>query len=86
MVDEAAAGALSLVTVVLVIVGWPTFIETSTRGRSLGKYATGLRVVRNDGSTVELPGSAKIEMNEGDVFIIETPGGGGYGPLRDKTN
>ena len=37
------------------------------------------RVVRKDGSTVELPGSAKIEMNAGDVFIIETPGGGGYG-------
>jgi 5-oxoprolinase (ATP-hydrolysing) len=38
------------------------------------------RVIRADGSVVELPGSAKIEMNPGDVFVIETPGGGGYGP------
>jgi N-methylhydantoinase B/oxoprolinase/acetone carboxylase alpha subunit len=37
------------------------------------------RVIRKDGSAVELPGSAKIEMNPGDVFVIETPGGGGYG-------
>jgi 5-oxoprolinase (ATP-hydrolysing) len=36
-------------------------------------------VLRSDGSTVELQGSAKIEMNAGDVFVIETPGGGGYG-------
>jgi len=36
-------------------------------------------VLRADGSMVELPGSAKIEMRAGDVFVIETPGGGGYG-------
>ena len=36
-------------------------------------------VIRADGSTVELAGSARIEMQPGDVFIIETPGGGGYG-------
>jgi 5-oxoprolinase (ATP-hydrolysing) len=36
-------------------------------------------VARADGNTVELAGSAKIEMNPGDVFVIETPGGGGYG-------
>ena len=37
------------------------------------------RVIRGDGSTVELPASAKIEMQRGDVFEIQTPGGGGYG-------
>ncbi len=36
-------------------------------------------VRRADGSMVYLGGSDKIEMNAGDVFIIETPGGGGYG-------
>ncbi len=36
-------------------------------------------VIRADGSTAELPASAKIEMRPGDVFVIETPGGGGYG-------
>ena len=32
-----------------------------------------------DGSTVELQGADKIDMNAGDVFVIETPGGGGFG-------
>ena len=36
-------------------------------------------VVRAGGSIVELQGSAKIEMHAGDVFVVETPGGGGYG-------
>ncbi|MFP6741739.1 MAG: hydantoinase B/oxoprolinase family protein, partial [Alphaproteobacteria bacterium] len=37
------------------------------------------RVERADGSTVELGACDQIEMNEGDVFVIETPGGGGHG-------
>ncbi|MGH6948209.1 MAG: hydantoinase B/oxoprolinase family protein [Kiloniellales bacterium] len=36
-------------------------------------------VERTDGSRVELPGTGKIEMQAGDVFVIETPGGGGFG-------
>ena len=36
-------------------------------------------VLRTDGSTVELQGADKIDMNAGDVFVIETPGGGGFG-------
>jgi len=36
-------------------------------------------VVRKEGARVELQGADKIEMNAGDVFVIETPGGGGYG-------
>jgi 5-oxoprolinase (ATP-hydrolysing) len=27
----------------------------------------------------QLGGSDRVEMNAGDVFVIETPGGGGYG-------
>jgi 5-oxoprolinase (ATP-hydrolysing) len=27
----------------------------------------------------KLPGTATVQLNDGDVFIIETPGGGGYG-------
>lgn len=50
--DGAAASAIMLVAVVAVIVGWPTLIETFTRGRSLGKLAAGLRVVRDDGGPV----------------------------------
>ncbi len=36
-------------------------------------------VERADGSVVELAGTASIEVQPGDVFVIETPGGGGYG-------
>ncbi|MGA8056031.1 MAG: hydantoinase B/oxoprolinase family protein [Burkholderiales bacterium] len=34
---------------------------------------------RADGTRVELGGSDRCEMHVGDVFVIETPGGGGYG-------
>ncbi|MEO8526314.1 MAG: hydantoinase B/oxoprolinase family protein, partial [Caldimonas sp.] len=37
------------------------------------------RVERADGSRVALDHIASIEMNEDDVFVIQTPGGGGYG-------
>jgi 5-oxoprolinase (ATP-hydrolysing) len=36
-------------------------------------------VERVDGSTVPLGGADKAELGPGDVFVIETPGGGGYG-------
>jgi 5-oxoprolinase (ATP-hydrolysing) len=36
-------------------------------------------VERADGSVVALSGTDSIEMEPGDRFIIETPGGGGYG-------
>jgi 5-oxoprolinase (ATP-hydrolysing) len=36
-------------------------------------------VERADGTREELSGNAKAEMNPGDVFVIETPGGGGFG-------
>jgi 5-oxoprolinase (ATP-hydrolysing) len=36
-------------------------------------------VRRAGGATVELGGCGQIEMHPGDCFVIETPGGGGYG-------
>ena len=36
-------------------------------------------VIRSDGRTEELGFVASVEMHPGDVFVIETPGGGGYG-------
>jgi 5-oxoprolinase (ATP-hydrolysing) len=42
---------------------------------------TGHNQVRHSsGAVVELRGCDRVEMGAGDVFIIETPGGGGYGP------
>jgi len=41
-------------------------------------------VERADGGTVELGGTDKIEMRPGDVFVIETPGGGGFGRVAER--
>jgi uncharacterized RDD family membrane protein YckC len=51
-VDDALAAAIGLVFSLLVVVGYPTASETLTRGRSLGKMALGLRVVREDGGPI----------------------------------
>jgi len=42
------------------------------------------RVERADGSTIQLSACDQFEMNTGDVFVIETPGGGGYGRAEHK--
>jgi 5-oxoprolinase (ATP-hydrolysing) len=36
-------------------------------------------VRRASGVIVELAATGKADVGEGDVFVIETPGGGGYG-------
>jgi len=36
-------------------------------------------VQRRDGAIEQLGGTGKVEMEIGDTFVIETPGGGGYG-------
>ncbi len=38
-------------------------------------------VERADGTVDEISGTDMTEMNPGDVFVIETPGGGGYGAV-----
>ncbi|MFS4095356.1 hydantoinase B/oxoprolinase family protein [Streptomyces sp. AF1A] len=38
------------------------------------------RVERNDGTVTDLGGSGSADVGPGDVLVIETPGGGGYGP------
>jgi 5-oxoprolinase (ATP-hydrolysing) len=37
-------------------------------------------VERADGSHEEFGATCEVEMGEGDVFVIATPGGGGFGP------
>jgi 5-oxoprolinase (ATP-hydrolysing) len=41
-------------------------------------------VLPTDGTTVVLDATGKVEMNPGDVFVIETPGGGGYGRAEER--
>ncbi|HEY4636094.1 MAG TPA: hydantoinase B/oxoprolinase family protein, partial [Rhodospirillales bacterium] len=36
-------------------------------------------VERANGDSVELKACDQIDMQPGDVFVIETPGGGGFG-------
>jgi 5-oxoprolinase (ATP-hydrolysing) len=43
---------------------------------ALGRNA----IERTDGTVDELPGSAFAEVAPGDILVVETPGGGGYGP------
>jgi uncharacterized RDD family membrane protein YckC len=50
--DDAAQTAVSIVAFVLVLVGGPIAVETLSHGRSLGKLACGLRVVRDDGGPI----------------------------------
>ncbi|MEV7889217.1 hydantoinase B/oxoprolinase family protein [Streptomyces sp. NPDC002817] len=38
------------------------------------------RVERADGTVTDLGGSGAADVGPGDVLVIETPGGGGYGP------
>jgi 5-oxoprolinase (ATP-hydrolysing) len=40
-------------------------------------------VLRKDGTRIDLGATDSIDMREGDVFVIETPGGGGYGAPQD---
>lgn len=51
-VDVSLFVAVLLVVVVVVMVGYPVLFETLSRGRSLGKMALGLRVVRVDGGPI----------------------------------
>ncbi|MEB3292907.1 MAG: hydantoinase B/oxoprolinase family protein [Synechococcales bacterium] len=41
--------------------------------------AIGRNWIDRQGEVVELAGNAQLELQENDVFVIETPGGGGYG-------
>ncbi|MEU4603060.1 RDD family protein [Kribbella sp. NPDC023972] len=50
--SEALAVALIFVVVLVVVVGYRVVMETLTRGRTLGKMVLGLKVVRDDGSSI----------------------------------
>jgi uncharacterized RDD family membrane protein YckC len=65
--DSAAGSALGLVAVIAVLIGLPITVETLTRGRSLGKLAAGLRVVRDDGGPIR----ARHALIRGLLSIIE---------------
>ncbi|WP_147140189.1 RDD family protein [Stackebrandtia albiflava] len=51
-VDQALVDAAMVLVGVAAFVGFPVTVETLSRGRSLGKLAMGLRVVRDDGGPI----------------------------------
>jgi len=52
VVDGALLQAAWIVFLAAVLIGYPTGLLTLTRGRTVGKLAVGLRVVRDDGGPV----------------------------------
>jgi uncharacterized RDD family membrane protein YckC len=51
-VDAALQAAIILVGVVLILLGYPVLMETFWGGRTIGKWAMGVRVVRDDGGPI----------------------------------
>ncbi len=74
----AFGSAVGLVLVILVIVGYPVAMETLCGGRTLGKLALGLRVVRDDGGPVRfwqallrgLAASGELWLTAGVVAVL----------------
>lgn len=65
--DVAAQVAMSIAAFVLVLVGGPIAVETLSHGRSLGKLALGLRVVRDDGGPIRF----RHALVRGAIGVIE---------------
>jgi len=76
--NEAQANTLTIVTIACVAVVAPTLVETLTRGRSLGKLATGIRIVRDDGGPIRfrhafvraLAGLGELWLTAGSVAVV----------------
>ncbi|MFI6350449.1 RDD family protein [Streptomyces sp. NPDC050560] len=71
--DDAAEAAVAVALLVLVLIGAPVAVETLSRGRSLGKLACGLRVVRDDGGPIRFR-HALVRGLVGAVEILGTLG------------
>ncbi|MFK4149551.1 RDD family protein [Streptomyces sp. NPDC004065] len=65
--DEAAQIAMSIAAFLLVLVGGPIAVETLSHGRSLGKLACGLRVVRDDGGPIRF----RHALVRGAIGVVE---------------
>ncbi|MFD9909363.1 RDD family protein [Streptomyces sp. NPDC059063] len=65
--DDAAAAAIAVGTFVLILVGAPIAVETLSHGRSLGKLACGLRVVRDDGGPIRF----RHALVRGAIGVVE---------------
>lgn len=77
-VDPAAGEVVMILSMIILMFLAPFLVEGLSRGRSLGKLAFGLRVVRDDGGTIRwrhaftrsLTGVFELWMTAGSVAII----------------
>lgn len=69
--ESALQAALAVVLYVAVLVGYPVAAETLWRGRTIGKAALGLRVVRDDGGPIRFRQALVRGLVGG---IVEKPG------------
>ncbi|MDR1833907.1 MAG: RDD family protein, partial [Propionibacteriaceae bacterium] len=74
VLDEALAVASIIAIVVLVLVGVPMAVERLTHGRSVGKLAFGLQVLRDDGGPIRLRHAAIRQLIA--LFELWLTGGG----------
>jgi uncharacterized RDD family membrane protein YckC len=72
--DEALSRALVIIDLVFSFVIAPTVLETLTRGRSVGRFAVGSRIVRDDGGAISMR-HAFIRALSGVVELLFTFGG-----------
>ncbi len=76
--DDAALAAVTIAVAAVITVILPTTVETVSRGRSLGKLAAGLAIVRDDGGPVRfrqsftraLVGIGELWLTAGAVALI----------------
>ena len=69
--DSASVIATLVVEAVLVVAGYPILFEWLSRGRTLGKLALGLRVVRDDGGPI---GFRQALVRGLSSLVVEKPG------------
>lgn len=69
--DSDLAATFGLILFLFVFLGYPVLVTAAWRGRTLGKAALGLRVVRDDGGPAAF---TAILMREGIGFLLEKPG------------
>ena len=78
--SEEGSAILGVLVFVLLTVVLPVTVETLSRGRSLGKLATGIRIVRDDGGPVRfrhalvraLVGVGELWFTSGSVALISS--------------
>lgn len=65
--DAAALAAVQVALFLLVLVGVPVAVETLSHGRSVGKLACGLRVLRDDGGPIRF----RHALVRGAIGVVE---------------